>query len=114
MGKSDNIKKFGKQMVHDHTTSTKMLMKAAHQSGMNPPPPPLRPDQQQMISQLQAAQGSDFDKMYVQQQLAAHQEALQLHSAYAQGGSDPNVQSAARQIVPVVQDHLHMLQSFTP
>jgi putative membrane protein len=110
-GGSKAVRDFGRRMVKDHTTSTRMLMNAAKRSGLPPPPPPpLRPDQQQMMSQLQAASGPAFDQLYVQQQLGAHQEALQLHQSYAQSGSDPQLKQAAGQIVPVVQQHLSMLQ----
>lgn len=110
-GGSKAVRDFGKRMVKDHTASTKMVMMAAKRSGLTPPPPPpLRPDQQQMISQLQATSGPAFDQLYVQQQLGAHQEALQLQQSYAQTGSDPHLKQAASQIVPIVQQHLSMLQ----
>jgi putative membrane protein len=112
--KTPALRRFARQMVQDHTLSSKIVSQAARKSGMVPPVPPLpalRPDQQQQLSALQAASGPEFDHMYLQQQLTAHQEALQLHSSYAQSGSDPNLRAAAGQVVPVVQQHLSMLQS---
>lgn len=111
MGKSSKVKAFGKEMVRDHTKSTKDLMAAATKAGMTPAPAPLRPDQQQMIAALQATSGADFDRTYIQQQTQSHQEALQVHQGYAQGGSDKTLKAAAAKIVPVVQSHLNMLQS---
>ena len=112
MGKSADVRKFGARMIKDHTKSTDMVMKAAMKSGMPAmPPPPLRPDQQQMLAQLQATSGSGFDRLYLQQQMQSHQQALMLQQAYAQNGSDPNLKTAATKIVPVVQMHISMLQS---
>ena len=113
MGKSSKVKTFGKEMIKDHTKSTQEVMAAAAKSGLNPTPPALRPDQQQMIAALQATSGDQFDSTYVQQQTQSHQEALQVQQGYAQGGSDPNLKTAAAKIVPVVQKHLRMLQSMS-
>jgi putative membrane protein len=109
MANSENLKKFGAKMVTDHTTSTQMVMAAAHKSGMNPSPPPLKPEQQQMLADLQSVKGAAFDKMYVSQQLKAHQDALDLQSSYAKSGDDPNLKAAAARIVPVVKMHMSML-----
>jgi putative membrane protein len=108
---SADLKSFGAQMVKDHTKSTQMVMAAAKKSGKPAAPPPsLDPQQQKMLSQLQGQSGAAFDKMYVSQQLTAHQQALQLQSSYAADGDDPNLKAAAGEIVPVVKKHLGMLQ----
>jgi putative membrane protein len=112
MGQSPKVRAFGKQMIEDHQKSTRMVMAAALQSGLpEMPPPPLRPDQQQMIAQLQSTSGPAFDRMYVQQQLQSHQQALNLQQSYSRGGGDPNLRGAATKIVPVVQHHLGELES---
>lgn len=112
MGSSSSVKHFGAKMISDHTKSTKMVKMAAMKSGMpDMPPPPLRPDQQQMLSQLQSMSGKDFDRTYVMQQLQAHKDALMLQQSYASNGDDANLKKAAAKIVPVVQMHLSMLQS---
>jgi putative membrane protein len=108
---SPGVKKFGAQMVTDHTKSTQMVMAAAKKSGLPAgPPPPLKPDQQAMLTQLQGQSGAAFDKTYVTQQLAAHKDALALQSGYAKSGDDKNLKMAAGKIVPVVKMHLGMLQ----
>lgn len=105
------VKKFGAQMVTDHTKSTQMVMAAAMKSGKPAgPPPPLKPDQQAMLNQLRAEKGATFDKTYVSQQMGAHKDALALQSAYAKSGDDPNLKMAAGKIVPVVKMHMAMLQ----
>jgi putative membrane protein len=109
--KRSDVQAFGAQMVKDHTKSTEMVLAAAGKSGLPAAsPPPLRPDQQDKLSQLQAASGEAFDSLYASQQLQAHEEALALHSAYAQGGDDANLKKTAGKIVPVVTKHLEMLR----
>lgn len=112
MGRSAKVRAFGKQMIADHTKSTRDVMAAAQSSGMpEMPPPPLRADQRQMVAQLQATSGAGFDSLYVQQQLQSHRDALALQTSYAKSGSDPNLRGAATRIVPVVQHHLGELES---
>ena len=109
-GKSARVKAFGKEMIADHTKSTAMVVAAAQKAGLTPSTPPLRSDQQQMLSQLQATSGDDFDRLYIQQQTQSHQEALQLQQGYAQNGDSKPLKAVAAKIVPVVQHHLTMLQ----
>lgn len=113
MGKSSQVKNFGRKMVTDHTKSTQEVVAAAMKSGLHPTPPVLRPNQQQMIAALQATSGDQFDSTYVRQQTQSHKEALQVQQDYAQGGANPNLKAAAVKIVPVVQQHLQMLQTMS-
>jgi len=63
-----------------------------------------------MLAQLQGLQGASFDAAYGQMQYASHQEALAMHTAYAQSGTDPNLRAFAAQTAPVVEQHLAMSQ----
>ena len=110
MAKSPDLRRFGSMMVRDHTKST-MKIKAAVRSSMghNPPPPMLMSEQKTMVADLRATHGRDFDRTYVDQQLQAHQMALDLMTNYANSGSDPALKQAASEIMPVVQRHLDML-----
>ena len=105
------VKNFANKMIKDHTKSTAMVKAAAMKDGMNPPPPALDADGQQMISQLQGATGADRDKMYMQQQMMAHDKALALHQDYSKSGDSKPLKMAAGKIVPVVQSHKTMLGS---
>ena len=105
------VKTFANRMIKDHTKSTAMVAAAAMKDGMNPPPPALDADGQQMISQLQGATGPDRDKMYMQQQVMAHDKALALHKDYGHNGDSKPLKTAAMKIVPVVQAHKNMLTS---
>ena len=106
MASKASIKAFGKQMVKDHTKSTMMVKAAATKSGLTPTPPELGPDQQAQIAQLKSAQGADFDKMYLSQQLSSHEAALSVQKGYAKTGTDKNLKMAATKIVPVVEHHI--------
>lgn len=71
-----------------------------------------RPDQIAIIQQLQGmAPGRQFDRAYVEGQLAGHEELLALNTAYAQSGSDSRGRAVATVAVPSIQTHLSILSS---
>lgn len=110
MGKSPAVKNFGMMMVTAHRRTTQALQNAMKQKGETPPPPPaLTADQQAQIDQLRGMTGAEFDRTYISQQLASHQEALAVQANYAKGGSDPKLRAVAGQTVPIVQGHLNTL-----
>ena len=113
MGSTKNagIRRFANEMVTDHTKSTAMVKAAAMKAGMHPAPPMLDAKQQGMIRELASAKGTGRDKLYVQQQKAAHQEALSLHQEYSSSGDNAGLKAAAGKIVPVVQHHIEMLNA---
>jgi putative membrane protein len=105
-----DVRSFAQMMVTDHSQTTQQLMAAASASGMPPLAPELMPMQQDMLAQLQQASGSGFDRLYVSQQLKAHQMALALHSNYARNGDTPALKSVAATATPIIQQHLTRVQ----
>lgn len=63
-----------------------------------------------MLNQLAALNGRQFDGAYVQMQVMSHQEAVAMYAAYAQGGDEPSMRSFAQQALPSLQQHLAMAQ----
>jgi putative membrane protein len=105
-GADARVKDFGRMMVQDHATSSAQVAAAARAAGIAPTPPMLRPDQQQMLTELRGLSGPTFDSAYLAQQVTAHKQALALHSTYAANGESAPLKAAAAKIVPVVQHHL--------
>jgi putative membrane protein len=58
-----------------------------------------------MITQLGSA-GANFDRVWLQQQMMAHQQALALQRGYAANGDTPALRQAAAAAVPVIEGHL--------
>jgi putative membrane protein len=92
-------------MVSDHTAMSnemKPLITAAGQT----PAASLDQRRQGMLDNLKAASAADFDKTYIDQQVAAHDEALTLMKGYADSGSDAGLKGGAAKAVPKIQMHL--------
>lgn len=108
--KNPDIKAFAKMMVKDHTASTaamKPLVAAAGQT----PADKLDNRRQGFIDHLNQATDADFDKTYVDQQVAAHEEALDLMQGYAKDGSDAGLKGGAAKIAPTIQKHLDKIKA---
>jgi putative membrane protein len=108
--KTADIKAFGKRMVTDHTKTSKALGAAATAAGQTPATS-LDSRRQGFIDNLNSASDADFDKTYIDQQVAAHEEALTLLQGYAKDGSVAGLKDAAAKTVPMVQMHLDLAKS---
>ena len=103
------VKKFAAEMIAAHTKSSADLKKAIADSDQTMTPPTTLPaDKQAMLDALKAADAAGFDKMYVDGQVAAHQEALDLMQGYANGGDVPAIKAFATATAPVVKGHHDM------
>ena len=103
------VKAFAAKMVHDHTMSTEGLKKAmaagAVSSGL-----PSAMDQRRkgLIDNLDKAAAPDFDKTYIDQQVAAHEEAASLFKGFGDHGSNDALKAFAADTAPTIQAHLDM------
>ena len=103
------VKTFAAEMIAAHTKSSADLKKAIADSGQTMTLPTALPaDKQAMLDGLKAADAAGFDKMYVDGQVAAHQEALDLMQGYANGGDVPAIKAFATATAPVVKGHYDM------
>lgn len=105
-GKSQAIKDFGAMMVKDHTASSDKLKAAVAEAGNGlAVTATMTPVQQGLLDQLRTA-GENFDAMYAQQQVDAHEKALATLQAQAQGGTVAPLKAFAADTAKVVEGHL--------
>jgi putative membrane protein len=103
--RSSELRTFAQMLIDHHTATTRQLTAAATAAG-TPPSPSLMPMQAEMIAELQGANGAAFDRLFIQQQVKAHQMALALHSNYASNGDTPALRTVAAAATPIVRQHL--------
>jgi putative membrane protein len=110
LGSSQEVKDFGAMMVEDHTASSEQLSAAVVAGGAPlAVPPQMQPRHQQQLDALRAA-GDDFDGLYLQQQVAAHEEALALLQGQARSGTVEPLREFAAEAAPVVEGHLEQVR----
>ncbi|MEW5687783.1 MAG: DUF4142 domain-containing protein [Pseudomonadota bacterium] len=103
--KNPDVVAFAKMMVVQHTAMTnqmKPLILAANKT----PAAALDQRRQGFLDNLKSASDAAFDKTYVDQQVAAHQEALTLMKGYAEHGDDAGLKGGAAKAVPKIESHL--------
>ena len=104
------IRNLASELIAHHTGTTNGALAAAAAAGVAPPPPELSPEQKGMIAQLDAVSPTGFDALYLQQQGAAHRQALALHSGYAATGDVPALRTTASTAIPIVRTHIAQIQ----
>lgn len=100
------IKSMAQMLVRDHTNSSAQLMAAARASGVRPMAPMMMPMHKQMLAELRRTSMADFDRMWLTQQVKAHEMALALHSNYASSGDAQPLRTTAAAAAPAVEMHL--------
>jgi putative membrane protein len=107
---SPEVKEFAQMMINDHTTASKNLIAAAQQDGVSVPGEMTTRHTAKIgaLGDLSGAGG--FDAKYIDEQVAAHREALALMTAYAEGGDSPALKAHAHKTAPVIQMHFEHVQ----
>jgi putative membrane protein len=108
---NDAVKAFAKMMVDDHKNSSAKLTAAAERDNFAiSPPKDLDQTHQNQMDDMKSKSGAAFDKVYVEDQLKAHESALALHKEFASSGDQPAMKAAAAEISGVVTQHLDHLR----
>jgi putative membrane protein len=103
--RSADVKALAKMIVTDHTAASNQMKPLVSAAGETPPTE-LDQRRKGMIDNLNAAPAADFDKVYLTQQVAAHEEAVTLHGGYADNGDTAPLKAHAAKVLPKIQAHL--------
>jgi putative membrane protein len=110
--KSAQIKSFAQMMVKDHTATTTELKGILSKASLNVTPPAALDERRKgMLDNLRSATAENFDKTYMDQQVAAHGEAATLMKGYADNGDNADLKAFAAKTAPKVQMHLDMARN---
>jgi len=107
-----DVKAFAKMMVADHTKSTDGLKSALKTAKLTLVPPSALPDDMAgHVNDLKTVDAKDFDKKYMSLMADSHQDALDLHTRYAQDGDNADLKAFAAKTATTVQEHLTKAKS---
>jgi putative membrane protein len=111
-GVNPSTQNLANMLIADHTSMGQQVAAAATTAGLTPPPPTLLPAEQATLDQLRAAgTGAGFNLAFLQAQITAHQQAIQMMQNYAANGDVPALRTVATGAIPIMQKHLQMAQS---
>src|SRR5688572_9912141 len=106
------VKSFGDKMVADHTKTSEELKSIVAENKIEAEiPAELDADHKEKLDALNEASDKDFDRLYVKQQVKAHETAVELFEDYASGGDSEQLKEWAKNTVPTLKGHLDMAQS---
>ncbi len=103
------IKELAGMLKTDHTAaSTAMKAMLPQAAPDTAPPTDLDERRQGMIDNLRSASAANFDMAWIDQQIAAHKEAITLHRGFSDNESP--LAAHARSVVPKIEAHLRMAE----
>ena len=112
--KSQNpqLREFAQMLIRDHEKSTADLKAAAQKAvPVIVVTPVLTPEQEANLAALRAASAADFDRLYISQQVPAHEKALALVRSYSQTGTDEGLKAHATAVIVPVEMHLERVRA---
>jgi putative membrane protein len=108
---NDKLKQFAQRMIDDHTKIADQMKQTLEQAKLPEPPAQLPPEQQALLDKLKNENGAAFDRNYFMDQLSGHRKAVRLIGSYARTGSDPALKKLAANTLPVIREHMKMLEA---
>jgi putative membrane protein len=114
------VKALAARVIEDHRKMTKELKSIVQSEEGNSQAGPdsaknlnslILPDSidnphRQLIDKLKSASGQQFDRMYINQQVTAHKEALLQFQSFSKYGKDPKLKDWAKRTEPILESHL--------
>ncbi len=102
-----DVRKFGEQMVADHTKANKELMAVAQSKGIKVPTT-MDEKCQAMCEKLKALKGAEFDKAYMAHMVKDHENDVSEFTKYSKDATDEQVKAFATKTLPTLKEHLQM------
>ena len=101
---SEAVKKFADHMITDHTKANKELTAAAKKAGLGLPVQMLDSDIRQ-LNALRGKTGAEFDRLYIMQQVQAHDDAVALFETESKNAKAAEIKDFATKTLPTLKEH---------
>lgn len=110
--KNADVKALAAMITKDHTAAAEKLTALAPTAAPNVAIPTTLDERRKgLIDNLNAATPGDFDKVYLEQQVAAHNETLTLLNGFSDKTDAPALAGLARELIPTVTTHRDRAQA---
>jgi putative membrane protein len=105
-----DVKKFGQQMVDDHTKANDQFKEIASRKGVTLPSSIAAKDQA-TYDRLSKLSGVEFDRAYMADMVRDHREDIAEFEKESKSGSDADIKDFATKTLPTLRHHLEMAES---
>ncbi|MCS6622970.1 DUF4142 domain-containing protein [Roseibacterium beibuensis] len=101
------VRELAQMIKTDHTAASNAMKAVLPQAAPDvTPPTELDERRQGMLDNLRSASAETFDQVYLDQQIAAHNEAITLHRGFSDNADAPQLAEHARTVLPKIEMHL--------
>ncbi len=108
------VKQFAKRMMSEHHALRKQGQDLATKLGVTPEPPADDPVTAMASAETEALKaapkGPEFDRIYIQQEIAAHEAVLDLAGKGHDGADNAELKALIEKAGPVIEKHLKQAQ----
>ena len=104
------VRAFAEMMITDHTAAAEKMGAAAEADGITPAAE-ISAVQQARLNELESLTGERFDTAYIDVQSTAHDEAVALFRAFAEGEEESALRDFAQQTLPLLEQHQEHVRS---
>lgn len=105
--KSEDVKKFGQQMIDDHKKANEALMATAKAAGVTVPDK-ADAEHKKHIDMLKDLKGEEFDRAFVKHAVEDHQKAVECFTQASKEAKSAEVKKFAADTLPTLEKHLEM------
>ncbi|HEX3035850.1 MAG TPA: DUF4142 domain-containing protein [Thermodesulfobacteriota bacterium] len=102
---SEDVKKFGEEMVMDHSKVNKELMQLASEKGVTLPKE-LDAEHQEKVDQLSKLSGAEFDRTYMSEMVKDHKKDIEDFQNQSNRTGDPDLKEFTSKTLPTLRDHM--------
>ncbi len=112
-GATEEVKKFGKRMVTDHTKADDQLKQVAEKEHIDLPKEPDAKDRATK-AELEKLSGEQFDHAYMRDMVKDHRADVAEFARESKNAKDPEVKKFAEQTLPTLREHLKAAEKIAP
>ena len=107
--RDNDVRRFAQMMIDDHgRTSNEVRAMLAQQAVQADLPVRMDAEHRDRLTALQNASDADFDRSYIDQQIAVHESTLALLNDHARSGDTQVFRDWAARTAPAIENHLQM------
>ncbi len=104
-GETQGVKDYGQMLVTDHTNDYQQLSMTASKAG-GTVPKGIDGAHDRMITPFDRMKGAAFDRRFIHEMIAGHEQAIAAYKREANDGQNSDVKAYANQAIPTLEKHL--------
>lgn len=111
--RNQSVLQFADRMIQEHTAANQQLETLARQYGVTLPRD-AGPLDNAVARRLNELSGSEFDRAYMDAQVASHMKSVALYNTQVQLGQAQDVKTFASRLLPNIRGHYEMASQMSP